>query len=312
MGFQSMIDKKPSVAPSSSLPNGEDIKDQQPNTEQIRPYIKQYHDGRLNRNELYRQIKALFGMDVFEGTRHCFENMKQRTKKNYAALDPQFEDLPDFLYFMGCRPYKDASIHRKNNDDGYSPENCVWASKATQSRERANTVRLTCDGETLPLTEWADRLEVSPQTLRKRIKDGWSECEVIHGKKGDNASCSPGSHWPGNHEYYERRFREARGKTQDERLALIFRIASDKIQNLSFHWSNYIVPILSDGMTEEETAKANRIDDQLKIALKLKADSENELMRRRQFELLAKVKTGSIVDMFRRKRGGRYNTDDYY
>lgn len=109
--------------------------------------------------------------------------MKQRVKEGYASLDPSFETLSGFLFHMGRRPSKDASIHRKDNSKGYSPDNCEWADKTTQSRERTNTVYLTCDDKTLPLTEWAERLGVSARTLRARKVQGWKDEEVIHGRK---------------------------------------------------------------------------------------------------------------------------------
>ena len=42
----------------------------------------------------------------------------------------------NFLSDMGCRPSPLYSIERINNDEGYTPWNCVWADEKTQQNNR--------------------------------------------------------------------------------------------------------------------------------------------------------------------------------
>lgn len=44
----------------------------------------------------------------------------------------------NFLRDMGEKP-KGLTIERKNNDKGYSPDNCKWATRAVQARNRRST-----------------------------------------------------------------------------------------------------------------------------------------------------------------------------
>jgi hypothetical protein len=150
--------------------------------DEVRDVLEQYVAGLITTKSLYSSFRIAVGPDVFEGTRSCWENMKSRCKDGYAHLSSEFEKLPDFIRHMGFRPFSSASIHRKNNDLGYSPENCVWANKKTQSRERSNTVMLTCDGLTLPLVEWAERKSTNPSVMRRRQKLGWSDEEIVKGR----------------------------------------------------------------------------------------------------------------------------------
>lgn len=80
-----------------------------------------------------------------------------------------------FLQDMGERPSKGYSLDRLDNNGDYEPENCRWASKRTQSRNRNSNIVVEYQGLSLCLTEWAERLDVSYETLRQRIQRyGWS------------------------------------------------------------------------------------------------------------------------------------------
>lgn len=49
---------------------------------------------------------------------------------------PQWEDFATFLSDMGPRPSPQHTIERVNNERGYSPDNCVWATRAVQNKNR--------------------------------------------------------------------------------------------------------------------------------------------------------------------------------
>lgn len=75
----------------------------------------------------------------------------------------------NFFEDMGYAPTKIHSLDRIDNNKGYSKENCRWATKKEQVTNRRNTIFLTYDGETKPLSVWADEYNLSYNVLQKRI-----------------------------------------------------------------------------------------------------------------------------------------------
>ena len=80
-----------------------------------------------------------------------------------------------FAYFyadMGDRP-PGLTLERIDNERGYEPGNCRWATRAEQNRNRRGRRLLTHNGETLRISEWAQRLGIAEPKLRERLDKGW-------------------------------------------------------------------------------------------------------------------------------------------
>lgn len=87
----------------------------------------------------------------------------------------RWQDFAAFLADMGSRPSPKHSIDRKDNNRGYSPENCVWQTRAHQNRNTRQNHYLTFQGRTQTITDWARQLGLRHTTLCQRINQyGWS------------------------------------------------------------------------------------------------------------------------------------------
>lgn len=84
-----------------------------------------------------------------------------------------------FLQDMGPRPSPLHTIERVNNDRGYCPSNCRWATRLEQARNRRSTRRLTYNGTTLTMTEWAVKIGMDRGTLWRRLKRGWPIAKAL-------------------------------------------------------------------------------------------------------------------------------------
>lgn len=96
--------------------------------------------------------------------------------KNYGGrgitIAPEWDDFAQFLADMGDVP-DGMTIERINNDEGYNPSNCRWATRIEQGRNTRKCRLITHNGQTKTLSEWADEHGINRQTLGKRLDNGW-------------------------------------------------------------------------------------------------------------------------------------------
>lgn len=105
------------------------------------------------------------------------ENPNDAAYKNYGmrgiAVCPEWHSFENFQRWAMSAGYQEGlTIERTDNNKGYSPENCTWATRQTQSENRRSIQKLTIDGKTLTISEWARRTGIDRHTIQKRITDG--------------------------------------------------------------------------------------------------------------------------------------------
>lgn len=87
----------------------------------------------------------------------------------------RWDDFTAFLADMGPRPSPQHQIERVNNDRGYSPENCRWATVTEQANNRRSSHLLTHNGQTKTIAEWARETGLGRSTIEQRLRVlGWS------------------------------------------------------------------------------------------------------------------------------------------
>jgi hypothetical protein len=86
----------------------------------------------------------------------------------------------NFYADMGNPTSMKHSIHRKDNDKGYSKRNCTWATPVTQARSRTNTMYLTINNATKSVLEWSLISGVPKGRIWSRVHRGnWSHYDAV-------------------------------------------------------------------------------------------------------------------------------------
>lgn len=89
----------------------------------------------------------------------------------------------NFYADMGERP-KGKTVERVDNNKGYSPDNCRWATMKEQSNNRRSNKPITFNGETLTRSQWAERLGIHVSTMYLRCRRGLSIERILSAEHG--------------------------------------------------------------------------------------------------------------------------------
>lgn len=84
----------------------------------------------------------------------------------------------NFVADMSPRP-EGYTLDRIDNNKGYSPENCKWATQSTQCRNTERNVFIEYKGRRQVLTDWSRELGISAERIRQRMRRGKSFEESI-------------------------------------------------------------------------------------------------------------------------------------
>lgn len=90
-------------------------------------------------------------------------------------------DFTAFYDWAMDNGYKeDLTIDRIDNDKGYYPENCRWATIKEQCNNRSTNVKITIGNATKTLTQWCEIFNVKYKTINKRYhSNGFTSIEDL-------------------------------------------------------------------------------------------------------------------------------------
>lgn len=93
---------------------------------------------------------------------------------------PSWKLFDNFIRDMGNRPGREYTLDRYPDPDGnYAPDNCRWATKLEQMRNRECNHYVTLDGETKCMTDWASFYGIKLTTIYDRVARGWTVQRAI-------------------------------------------------------------------------------------------------------------------------------------
>ncbi len=90
------------------------------------------------------------------------------------GICPEWLKFPAFLRDVGLRPSPNHSIDRIDNNGHYEPGNVRWATLQEQNNNHRANRRLTFQGRTMTVREWAREHGLNYETLIARVgRLGW-------------------------------------------------------------------------------------------------------------------------------------------
>lgn len=89
------------------------------------------------------------------------------------------ESFELFLQDMCRRPSPDHSIERIDNNCGYDPSNCRWATRKDQQRNKRSNRILVFSNESLCVTEWSEKTGIPRRIIFDRLRRGWTTQQAL-------------------------------------------------------------------------------------------------------------------------------------
>lgn len=137
------------------------------------------------KNEMAATINLRHGL-THTSEYHIWHDMKRRCRDprtkafvNYGArgitVCERWNSFEAFYQDMGPRPTPKHTIERKDNDAGYAPENCVWATRKEQCNNSRHNRIITFNGKSMTLAQAIESSGISPNTVRRRVDNGWPQ-----------------------------------------------------------------------------------------------------------------------------------------
>lgn len=104
--------------------------------------------------------------------------------KNYGGrgitVCNEWLEFSEFIKDMGKRPTVNHSLERTDNNGNYCKENCRWATKNEQVRNRRSNIILEYKEEKIILKDLAKRVGLNYQLIQRRLIKGMSIEEAIN------------------------------------------------------------------------------------------------------------------------------------
>lgn len=130
---------------------------------------------------------------LYRTWRHMRERCYYPKENRYAqyggrgitVCDEWKNDFHAFYAWAMANGYNDGlSIDRIDVNGNYEPSNCRWATLEEQANNKRTSHLITIGGETLTLSEWLAKVNLTSRAFYNRVKKGMSEEQAILTPKG--------------------------------------------------------------------------------------------------------------------------------
>jgi hypothetical protein len=115
--------------------------------------------------------------DADSATYRTWLSIHHRCKQTRGVVT-RWGSFEQFLEDVGEKP-DGHELVRLSVNRPWGPKNAQWVSKSDARRMRSNVQKITYRGRSQTLGQWAEKYGVRPQTVRERLRRGWSVGEAL-------------------------------------------------------------------------------------------------------------------------------------
>ena len=116
----------------------------------------------------------------FKGKKYYYDK-GVRVCESWSDTNP--EGFTNFKRDVGEGFSEELTLDRKDGKKNYSKSNTRWVTQKEQTRNISNNVYIRYKGHLTLLVVLAEILDVKPNTLMYRKKRGWSDEEIVKGRR---------------------------------------------------------------------------------------------------------------------------------
>ena len=114
---------------------------------------------------------------VWQGMKQRCTDPNHKAWKNYGGrgitvCDRWLHSFEAFWADMGLTYQPGLDIDRRDNDAGYTPENCRWVTRKVQNNNRRTNIKINTPRGRMTVAELADQTGINRTTLYYRVAHG--------------------------------------------------------------------------------------------------------------------------------------------
>jgi len=116
--------------------------------------------------------------EIWSGMLKRCSNPNSKTFKFYGGrgvgVSERWRNFENFFADMGNPPTNSHTLERKDVNGDYTPENCTWASRIEQARNKRNNVKVLLKGKAYALSEACEIVGIGYKKVHARLtKSAW-------------------------------------------------------------------------------------------------------------------------------------------
>lgn len=113
-----------------------------------------------------------------------YSHYKDYGGRGIVVFDEWLHDVVSFYNWAIDNGYQEGlTLDRIDVNGNYEPGNCRWITNDEQQNNRRNNIKITYNGKTQTITQWANELGIKRDLIERRYHRGYTDKACLFGTK---------------------------------------------------------------------------------------------------------------------------------